>query len=81
MNTMATEPYKVGSTVQKCCSVAGDGHGDGARGRVVSVLGPMKIPGFESEYGYFVHFDDFPIPVFVYGDRVIWIDEGDSRLT
>jgi hypothetical protein len=63
-----TEPYAVGSLVEKCCSEPGDGHPDGALAKVVSVMGPIAIPGYKSQYGYFVLWNDFPAPVFIQGD-------------
>jgi len=63
-------PLKVGTEIEKVSSEVGDGHIDGARGRVASVMGPVDVPGFPCRYGYFVKWEDFPIPVFIAGHKV-----------
>jgi hypothetical protein len=64
------DPLKIGTEIEKTGSKPGDGHQDGARGKVVGVLGPVDVPGVDDHYGYFILWDDFPIPVFTSGSRV-----------
>ena len=62
--------YANGTKVEKINSEPGDMHQDGARGTVISHLGP-KPPGSSGilhdhcEYGYFVRWQDFRAPVFI----------------
>jgi len=60
-----------GTVVEKCNSMPGDGHPDGARATVLSSQGPHAVAGFGPMYGYFVQWDDVPeIPVFIAGIRI-----------
>lgn len=71
------EILSVGARVEKCNSVSGqDGHRDGAKATIQSVLGPTP----NGLVGYFVHWDDLPgLDVFIAGDRVKEIDHGRRR--
>lgn len=72
------EPYPVGTEVEKIESQPGDMHHNGSVGRVVRVLGSMAagtvlgngevVPRLE--FGYFVQWRDFPVPVFIRGSRL-----------
>lgn len=56
----------LGTRIEKTNSDAGDGHADGAPGRVVAVLGPVA-----DLCGYFIEWDDLPgLPVFIGPDRI-----------
>jgi len=48
------DPLKIGTEIEKTGSKPGDGHQDGARGKVVGVLGPVDVPGVDDHYGYFI---------------------------
>lgn len=61
-----------GTIVEKCGSVEGDAHKDGARARVLSSKAPFPHPDTgEPTFGYFVEWEDCPgLPVFISGERV-----------
>jgi len=55
-----------GTRIEKCHSEESDGHRDGAKGRIISRLGPVG-----HYLGYFVEWDDLPgTPCFVSHMRV-----------
>lgn len=70
-------PYPEGTRIEKCKSIPGDGHADGARGTITMSLGqlPQDAPGAREEdrgqWGYFVEWDDLPgLPIGIRGDRI-----------
>lgn len=52
--------------VRKVHSEKGDGHKNGALGTVVGYLGHPEV----EEYGYWIRWDDFPLPVFTLSYKV-----------
>ncbi len=71
-----SQPFSIGTRVEKCGSVPGqDAHRDGDGARVVGVLGQTSDdapnPELRGVWGYFVEWDDLPgVPVFVGGNRI-----------
>jgi hypothetical protein len=65
-----THPYPKGTRVQKYNSKPEDLHENGAKGTVVDVLGPVPDGDMQGRCGYFILWDDFPLPVFIADDRV-----------
>lgn len=63
-----SQPYAIGTRVQKRNSEPGDAHGDGAPARVAAHLG--YHPGTD-EHGYMVVWDDTPgVQCFIRGKRL-----------
>ena len=75
-----------GTRIEKVNSEPGDGHQDGAAGKVIGSLQAVPSPGFPERYVYFVAFDENPaagVPVGIVEGRVKVWEEGnpmDGRL-
>jgi hypothetical protein len=71
---MNVHPLAIGVEIEKVNSELNDGHKDGTRGKIVSVLGPVDpviAAKFGSQYGYFILWEDCPIPVFTGSKKVL----------
>ena len=71
-NKQAPGALANGTSIEKVGSEPGDGHQDGAKGKIVGSIGPVDpSPEYAGRYAYFVEWDDMPgLPVGVSDHRI-----------